>query len=138
MRPWTPCNTKKYMADQNNIRNSRLQMFSKWDRSSRSEVFLVKGVLKTCSKYTGEHPRQSVISIKLQSDFIEIAPRHRCSPVNLLHIFRTPFLKNTSVAAYSNTDVYLVKFVNFFRTPFFTEYFRWLLLQCIKIRFSRT
>ena len=138
MRPWTPCNTKKYMVDQNNTRNSRLQMFSKWDRSSRSEVFLGKGVLKTCSKYAGEHPCQSVISIKLQSDFIEIAPRHRCSPVNLLHIFRTPFLKNTSVAAYSNTDVYLVKFVKFFRTPFFTEYFRWLLLQCIKNRFSST
>ena len=29
-------------------------------------------------------------------DFIEIAIRYACSPVNLLHIFRTPFLKNTS------------------------------------------
>ena len=28
--------------------------------------------------------------------FIEIALRHGCSPVNLLHIFRTTFLKNTS------------------------------------------
>ena len=28
--------------------------------------------------------------------FIEIALRHGCSPVNLPHIFRTPFLKNTS------------------------------------------
>ena len=37
-----------------------------------------------------------VISIKLQSNFIEIALRQECSPVNLLHIFRTPFLKNTS------------------------------------------
>ena len=25
----------------------------------------------------------------------EIALRHECSPVNLLHIFRTPFLENT-------------------------------------------
>ena len=25
-------------------------------------------------------------------NFIEIALRHGCSPVNLLHIFRTPFL----------------------------------------------
>ena len=31
-------------------------------RSSRSEVFLVKGVLKICSKFTGEHPCRSVIS----------------------------------------------------------------------------
>ena len=35
-------------------------------------------------------------SIKLQSNFTEIALRHGCSPVNLLHIFRTPFPKNTS------------------------------------------
>ena len=27
---------------------------------------------------------------------IDIALRHECSPVNLLHIFRTPFPKNTS------------------------------------------
>ena len=37
----------------------------------------------------------------------EITFRHGCSPVNLLHIFRTPFYKNTSggllrhIAAYS-------------------------------------
>ena len=28
--------------------------------------------------------------------FIEITLRHGCPPVNLLHIFRTPFFKNTS------------------------------------------
>ena len=65
-------------------------------RSNSPEVFLGKGVLKTCSKFTGEHPCRSVISIKLQSNFIEIALRHGCSPVNFLHIFRTPFPKNTS------------------------------------------
>ena len=65
-------------------------------RSSRSEVFLRKGVQKICSKFRGEHPCRSVISIKLQSNIIEIALRHGCSPVNLLHIFRTPFLRNTS------------------------------------------
>ena len=42
------------------------------DRSSRSEVFLGKGVPKICSKFTGEHTCQSVISIMLQSNFIEI------------------------------------------------------------------
>ena len=35
-------------------------------RSSRSEVFLGKGVLKICSKFTGEHPCRSAILIKLQ------------------------------------------------------------------------
>ena len=28
--------------------------------------------------------------------FIEITPRHGCSPVNLLHVFRTPFPRDTS------------------------------------------
>ena len=34
--------------------------------------------------------------IKLLCNFIEIALRHGCSLVNLLHIFRTPFPQNTS------------------------------------------
>ena len=65
-------------------------------RSSRPEVFSRKGILKIRSKFTGEHPCRSVITIKLQSNFIEITLRHRCSPVKLQHIFRTSFSKNTS------------------------------------------
>ena len=34
-------------------------------RSSHPEVFLRKGVLKKCSKFTAEHPCRSAISIKL-------------------------------------------------------------------------
>ena len=34
-------------------------------RSNPPEVFLEKGVLKKCCKFTGEHPYRSVISIKL-------------------------------------------------------------------------
>ena len=34
-------------------------------RSSHTEVFLRKAILKICSKFTGEHPCRSVISIKL-------------------------------------------------------------------------
>ena len=52
-------------------------------RSSYSEVFLGKGALKTCSKFTGEHPCRSVTSIKVICNIIE---------VTLLHIFRVPFL----------------------------------------------
>ena len=33
---------------------------------------------------------------KVARNFIEIARRRGCSPVNLLHIFRTPFPRNTS------------------------------------------
>ena len=65
-------------------------------RSSHPEVFPGKVVLKIYSKFTGEYPCRSAISIKLLRNFIEIALQHGGSPVNLLHIFRTPFLKNTS------------------------------------------
>ena len=47
-------------------------------------------------KFTGERSCRSAISIKLQSNFIQITLRHGCSLVNLLYIFRTPFPKNTS------------------------------------------
>ena len=63
-------------------------------KSSHPEVFLDKDVLKICRKFTGEHRIQSVISIKLQSN---------CYPVNLLRIFRMPFLKNTSRRLLLNT-----------------------------------
>ena len=64
--------------------------------SSPSEVFLGKAVLKICSKFTGEHPCRSGFSIKLLCNFIENALQHGCSPVSLLHTFKTPFPKNTS------------------------------------------
>ena len=46
--------------------------------------------------YRRTHTCRSVISIKLQSNFIEITLRHGYSPVNLLYIFRTLFSMNTS------------------------------------------
>ena len=65
------------------------------DKSSSSYVFSGKGVLKIWSKFTEEHPCQSVTSIKLLCNFIKITFWHCCSPVNMLHIFRTPILENT-------------------------------------------
>ena len=59
-------------------------------------MFLRKAVLRKWSKFTGERPCQSDISIKLLCNFIEIAFQHGCFPVNLLHFFRTSFPKNTS------------------------------------------
>ena len=52
--------------------------------------------MKICSKFTGEHQSRSAISIKFHNNFTEIALRHGCSPVDLLHIFRKPFPRNTS------------------------------------------
>ena len=65
-------------------------------RISRVGVFLGKGVLKIRSKFTEDHPGRSAISMKLFCNFVEIAVRPGCPPVSLLHISRTPFLKNTS------------------------------------------
>ena len=65
-------------------------------RISPPEVFLGKGVLKLCSKFTGEHSWRSVISIKLPCNFIEITLRHWCSAVNLLHIFGPSLRKNNT------------------------------------------
>ena len=45
-------------------------------RSSDPEVFLGKGVLKIFRKFTGEQQCRSVISIKLQINFIEVTLRH--------------------------------------------------------------
>ena len=74
-------------------------------RSNPPEVFLGKGVLQICSKFTGEHPCRNEISIKVH----EIALRHGCSPVNLLHIFRTPFPRNTSGWLLLKDDIQLKK-----------------------------
>ena len=59
---------------------SSIQLFT---RSSHPEMFLKKGFLIICSKFTGEHPCPSVILIKMQSKFIEITLRHGCSRVFL-------------------------------------------------------
>ena len=81
----TECAISKIIVIKNNSKEAALQ------RSSQE-----KDVLKLCSKFTGEYPCRSKVSIKLHCNFIEITLRHRCSPVNLLHIFRVSFLKNTS------------------------------------------
>ena len=96
-------------------------------RSSRPEVFLGKGVLKICSKFTGEHPCRNAISINLQSNFIEIALRHVCSPVNLQHIFRTPFPRNTSgwlLLNFIERDSGTIVFLLFQESFFFIERLR--------------
>ena len=65
-------------------------------RRVRPEVFLRKGILKISNKITEEHPSRSMISIKSQTNFIEITFRPGCAPVNLLHVFSKAFRKNTS------------------------------------------
>ena len=77
-------------------------------------MFLGRGVLKICSTFTGESPCRSVVSVKLQSNFIEITLQHGGSAVNLLRIFKTPFPKNTSGGLLLKNNEQL-KIVNYFR-----------------------
>ena len=63
-------------------------------RISPPEVFLGKGILKICSKVTGQDPCQSVISIKMFCNFIEITLWHGCFLVTLLQIFPILFPRN--------------------------------------------
>ena len=79
----------------NKFRNERGKSFY-ISGQNLSEVFLRKGVLKICGKFTRELPCRSVISIKLLCNFIEITLLYGFSSVIVLHIFKTPFLKNTS------------------------------------------
>ena len=48
-------------------------------RSSHPEMFLKKGVLKICSRFTGEQPCRSAFSIKLQKPVKFISERIRTS-----------------------------------------------------------
>ena len=100
-------------------------------RTIHPEVFLGNCFLKLCSKFTGDHPCQSVISIKLQSNFNEITLRHGCCPVNLMYIFRTLFLKNTSgrlLRIIQKTIHLSVKHLLFYKTPVVLIYY-WLSLN---------
>ena len=90
-------------------------------RSIPPEVFLQKRVLKICSKFTGEHPCRSAISIKLQNSFIEIRLWHACCPVNLLHIFRTPFYRNTSGGLLLVNVSFKVRFSRFLSNKSFSK-----------------
>ena len=86
--------TKFYYAS-SKIKSKIGKAFVVEARRHHLEVFL-RGVLKICTKFTGEYLYRSVISIMFLCNFIEMALRYGCSPVSLLHIFRTPFPWNSS------------------------------------------
>ena len=72
---------------------------------------------------------RNAIPKKLLCNFIEIVLWHGCSPVNLLHKFRTPFLKNTSegllvmfLARWSRTLFAVTPLKRFFSQPCFQLY----------------
>ena len=59
--------------------------------------------------FSGE--TEAVIQSCSQENFIEIALRHGCSPVNLLHLFRAPFSKNTFGGLLLNQGRFRLSFI---------------------------
>ena len=74
-------------------------------------MLIETGVLKICSKFTGEHPCPSVISIKFQSNFIEITFRHGCISSDKCPRCLLNFEALRS-AACTNIDTFLMYFFN--------------------------
>ena len=64
--------------------------------SSHPKVSIGKGALKVRQKIYRRTPMPKCDFNKVPSNFIEMALSHGCFPVNLLHIFRTTFPRNTS------------------------------------------
>ena len=97
--------TKIYCRE-SSVRKKRLAImenqFFTTVRNSPTELFFGKGVLKICSKFKGEHPCRSYFD--------------GCSPVNLLHIFRITFHKNTSGGMLLSNESYAE--INDFRGNF--------------------
>ena len=65
-----------------------------------------------CSKFTGEYPCRSVVSIKSLCNFFQISLRYECSPVNLVHISRTNFPKNNSGGLLLCSEIMWIKTQN--------------------------
>ena len=64
------------------------------------------GLQKNTTIFGGVRQEVFLISLKLFCNFIEIALHHGCSPVNLLHIFRTPFPRKPLDGCFSIFSLY--------------------------------
>ena len=81
-------------------------------------MFLGKDILKICSKVKGEHKCRSAISIKLHASLLKSHFSNGRSPVNFLHVFRTPLHNNTSGGLLLNSKRFERSFISFFNlTP---------------------
>ena len=78
----------------------RLHQFNREEQPSR--CLLRKRCSEIMQQIHMRTPTAKCDSIKLLCDFFKIALWHRCSPVNLLHIFRTSSYRNTSAGLLPN------------------------------------
>ena len=59
--------------------------------------------MQLCCKFPGMHPCVGVVSIKLQSRFVEMALLHGCFGVGLFHVCKKSISENTSRGLLLNT-----------------------------------
>ena len=69
-----------------------------------------RGILGVCCGFSGAHPCVGVISIKLQSGFVEMALLRGCLPVGLLRVCGASFLEKTSEGLLVKTDNFTYAF----------------------------
>ena len=104
----------------NFIQNRSLQMYFKM------------GVLKNFANFTGKHLCWSLFLIKVLTNFIKNSPTQVFSCEmwkNFKNTFSTEHLHGCFCQKRLQDRCLPVKFAKFLRTPFFTEYLRWLLLN---------
>ena len=75
-------------------------------------MFLREGVLKICSKFTGEHPCRSVISIKLLCNIIEITLQHRGLPGKQIKTCLCIYISVLSSIYYLDKPMMFAKFLS--------------------------
>ena len=96
---WRRCNINYLCASGGSFLHSRNignNFLNSYDSSYRQKQ-PSRGVLKKrCFENMQQIYRRTPMPKCMQSNCIEITFRHGCSPVNLLHIFRTLLLRNTS------------------------------------------
>ena len=78
-----------------NILTKGHTLFCAFQKQPSRDIYRKRGS-ENKQQFYRKTPIAEVISIKLLSYFTEIALRHGCFPVNVLHIFRTSFPENTT------------------------------------------
>ena len=88
--------TIQFYSPRQNLRSSEIRTVNHFCVCHTTIVFKLLFSEAAIQRFHRKRCAENMQQIYGRTPFIEITLRHGCSSVNLLHIFRTPFLKNTS------------------------------------------
>ena len=94
--PFDPLKNQKTKDFAMFLGDSRRNIEKKWLQKQLTRCVLKKRCSEKMQQIYRRAPMSKCNFNKFANNFIEIALQQGCSPVNLLHIFKTPFLKSTS------------------------------------------